>query len=371
MLYYEKKMVRDPIQSTFNDLKLYEQNSYCYKYLKDNNPDIEESVIQSHSEIASASFRQASEYYNAAINTSIRTSPLLYSYAMNNLLKGVCYLKSFDNEILDGFGAHGFKVENRYLKEDALESKITFMKRKGAVHSLLKLYNNDLEAPQDIYLYKLLRHIPNIDKFYYKSVGSISLIATQVKNGDEEYILNGSNINAESKNIIQGFHFMLSSNPQHDICSGYLTVKTEQLIRNKVFTKDDIFYKYYLNIPEEFQGGLKSINVSFYCYLLIMSYGMMVRYNPNIWEKYIDKKTSQYGTLIELSIYNSVLNFYFQMHNLLFNFYYEDNTYSELDIKRIINESTPDIMNNITKKIKDQNIQYGKYDYLPWRENVR
>lgn len=102
-----------------------------------------------------------------------------------------------------------------------------------------------------------------------------------------------------------------------------------------------------------------------------MTYGMMVRYNANKWEKYIDKKSSSSSTLIELSIPNAVINFYYQMHFLLFGFYYITEIYDECDIKKIIKESTPDIMNNITKHIKDDNLRFGNRDYLPWREKVR
>lgn len=369
-MYIENKMVKDPIKSTLNDLKLFEQNSYCYKYLKDNYPDEPEANLIYNSKIAAASFRQANEYYKAASALSINTSPLLYSYAMNNLLKGVCYLKSFDAEILDGFGSHGFKVDRKNLGEDALNSKTTFMKRKGAVHSLLKLYNNEL-SPQDICIYKLLRHIPDLDNFYYESVGSISLIPSKTKEENDTFIFNGTDINKETEHIFKEFAMMVYPLPQSGICAGYLTMKTQQFFNEKKFEKSNVFYKDYLNIPEEFEEGIKSINVAFYCYLLIMTYGMMVRYNANVWEKYVDKKDSKYGTLIELSINNAVTNFYFQMHNLLFDFYYEDDKYTELDIKRIVNRLTPEIMNNITKKIKDNNRIYNNHDLLPWRENIR
>lgn len=126
-----------------------------------------------------------------------------------------------------------------------------------------------------------------------------------------------------------------------------------------------------MNIPDMFDEGLKDVNVSFYCYLLIMLYGMIVIYNANIWEKYIDKKNSSFSTLIELSIPNAVINFYYQMHFLLFDFYYLDESYSTSDVKRIIKDSTVDIMNNITNKISRDSIQYGRDVYLPWNKNIR
>lgn len=372
-MYYKYKMVKNPIQSTFNDLKLFEQNNYCYDYLKNRFTDKSEEELSEHAEIASSCFRQASEYYNAAISSSISTSPLLYSYSLNNLLKGVCYLISFDEKILKGFKAHGFKVDSSFLiGDDIINSKITIMKQEGAVHSLLRLYNNFLEK-QEIPVYKILRHIPDLDDIYFRTIKSVSFIAKDRQDGENEFYIFGNKIDDESHNIFKEFHLMGNINHRYDECTFYTTMATQQLFDNKILNKENIYYKFYMNIPDMFEEGLKDINVSFYCYLLIMSYGMMVRYNANVWEKYIDKKNSKFSTLVELSIPNAVINFYYQMHYLLFDFYYEDESYNINDVKRIIKDSTVDIMNNITDKIKSDNIQYGLSSgvTLPWKEKVR
>lgn len=102
-----------------------------------------------------------------------------------------------------------------------------------------------------------------------------------------------------------------------------------------------------------------------------MSYGMLVRYNAHKWEKFVDKKSSTEAILIELSVKNAVINYYYQIHYLLFNYYYELDSYNDLDVKKVINDSTTNIMNNITKEIRHKNIQYGRDDYLPWREDWR
>lgn len=369
-MHYENKKVKDPIQATFNDLKLFEQNSYCYQYIKLKNSDQSEETIKVHSEIASAAFRQANEYYKSAEKATITTSPLLYSYAMNNLLKGVCYLTTFDEKILEGFNAHGFKVERKYLKDDILKSKVTIMKRFGAVQAILKLYNNSLQT-QDICLYKVLRHIPNIEKYYYESTGNISLIARRDKDDYDEFVFNGSNVDEEISEIAKELSIWIYTIPEHEKCNGFISAKTQDLFDEKVILEEDVYYKDYLNIPDKYEEGIKSLNMSFYCYILIMTYGMMVRYDANKWETYTDKKNSNYSTLIELSIPNAVMNFYYQMHNLIFGFYYEDDSYTNMDIKRIIKEETPAIMNNITRKIKDESFRFNRNVYLPWEENVR
>lgn len=367
---YNYKKSKNPLQSVFNDLKLFEQNSFCYDYLKQNFGDKTEEELNQHANVAAACFRQASEYYKVAYNASISTSPLLYSYALNNLLKGVCYLKSFDNTILDGFKAHGFKVDSSFLTDDALKSKVTIMKQKGAIHSLLKLYGNCL-IKQEIPLYKILRHIPDIDSFYFRLVGSVSLIAKNTKNTKNEYIIFGDYIDNETNEIFETFSLMGNILSNSGMFACYETMKTKQYFEDGRFNKNNVFYKDYMNIPEKYEEGLKDINISFYCYLIIMAYGMMVRYNANIWEKYIDKKNYSYSTLIELSIPNAVINFYYQMHFLLFGFYYESDNYTEIDIKKMIDESTEDIMNNITEKLRTMRIQYGEDVMLPWKEKVR
>ena len=109
---YNSKLSKDPFKSTINDLKMFEQTQYCFEYIKQESNSKSDEEIMVHAEIASACFRQASEYYKAAISVSLCTSPLLFSYALNNILKGTCYLKTFDNEIISGFSSHGFSVKN-------------------------------------------------------------------------------------------------------------------------------------------------------------------------------------------------------------------------------------------------------------------
>lgn len=102
-----------------------------------------------------------------------------------------------------------------------------------------------------------------------------------------------------------------------------------------------------------------------------MSYGILVRYNAHKWEKYINNKDSKEAILIELSINNSVEHFFYQMHNLLFGYSYNNKPYNDYDVKIVINDSTKTIMINITKEIEHQNLVYNSYEYLPWHKDYR
>ncbi len=354
---FNYRNAKNSVKMTFDDLKMFEQTKYCYDFLKKEFPNETDDEIKRHSQIASSCFRQANEYYVSASNSSISINPLLYSYALNNLLKGVCYLKTFDPKILKLFKAHGFKVDEAFLKDDILKSKTTIMKQKGAVHALLELYNNSLNN-QNIDFYKILRHIPGIENYYYRTVGSISFIGEKSSNNKGHYFC-GISFDVETKNIFRKMHIVGNVLKKEKMILAELTLATMSLFENGTIDRGNVYYKNHINIPEEYEEGLKDINIAFYCYLLIMSYGMMVRYNADIWEKYIDKKTSLSSVLVELSIPAAITNFYFQIHYLLYGFYYVEERVVETDIKRIINESTDVIMDNIRSKIERKNDIYG------------
>lgn len=363
------KLSNNVLESTFNNLRLFEQTQYCYNYIEKKFPNKTKEEITEHAEIASACFRQSFEYYNAALKASLNTSPLLYSYALNNILKGTAYLMTYDTNTISGFKSHGFSIKDDDIYDDILNSNINICSN-GAVISLLKLFNDTLKK-QKITFKKIIRHIPHIEEIYFKAINEIPLIALQDKNDTSKYIISGTVIPDDIEEIINqaGLYGNITGRDENCYCG--FTMAGKQKLDNDTFKKDNIYYKKYLILPEKFEEGIKDVNVAFYCYLLIMSYGMLVRYNAHKWEKFVDKKSSTEAILIELSVKNAVINYYYQIHYLLFNYYYELDSYNDLDVKKVINDSTTNIMNNITKEIRHKNIQYGRDDYLPWREDWR
>lgn len=365
----EFKFSNNPTESTFNNLKLFEQTQYCYDFIKKQYPDKSPEEIKIHAEIASACFRQSFEYYNVAVSASLNTSPLLYSYALNNILKGTAYLKSFENDIIDNFKWHGFQIKDENIADNILDSTIS-IKSKGAAISLLKLFNNLLKE-QVINFNKVLRHIPGVEDSYFKTTNIAPLIALQDKNDTSKYIINGTVFDKDMEEIMNKFGLCGNIIARDDCCHCGLNMNGKTNLENGTFNKNNIYYKKYLILPEKFDEGIKDVNIAFYCYLLIMSYGMLVRYNAHKWEKFVDKKNSNEAILIELSVSSAVINYYYQIHYLLFGYYYEIDSYNDLDVKKVIRDSTCDIMNNITSEIRHKNIQYGRDDDLPWRENYR
>ena len=366
---YSLRFSKNPFESTINNLKMFEQTQYCFEYIKKRNNNKTEEEMMLHAKISSACFRQANEYYKAANNVSISTSPLLFSYAINNILKGAVYLLTFDTSIINGFNKHGFEVKEEDIVENILESKIS-LKGFGAIVSLLKLFKS-LIRPQKIELNKLLRHIPGITDIYFNTTGVIPLLAMQSKNNKSEYLINGDKMSQELMNIMEQVGIVGNLNSREKKYYCYMNLKCKTSIENGTYSKDNMYYQRYLVIPEIFDEGIKDINIAFYCYLLISAYGMLVRYNAHKWEYFIDRNNSREAILIELSLKNSIINFYNQIHYMLFNYYYDEGFYNDVDVREVIRDSTKDIMNNITKEIKKHNLQYNTHEQLPWKENYR
>ena len=162
------KLSKNPLESIFYDLKMFEQTQYCLKYMRNIFFDKNDDEIMNHAEIASSCFRQANEYYKAASIVSLSTNPLLYSYALNNFAKGIAYLLYFDKEMLKYFKDHGFYILDDYIRENILETNIT-IKQSGVPTFILKLFNNVVFKKQEISFELLLSQIPEISDIFNKT----------------------------------------------------------------------------------------------------------------------------------------------------------------------------------------------------------
>lgn len=365
------KLSKNPLESIFYDLKMFEQTQYCLKYMRNIFFDKNDDEIMNHAEIASSCFRQANEYYKAASIVSLSTNPLLYSYALNNFAKGIAYLLYFDKEMLKYFKDHGFYILDDYIRENILETNIT-IKQSGVPTFILKLFNNTVLKKQEISFELLLSQIPEISNIFNKTTLKMSNIAIKIPNTQNEfqmYVENFEDIK-ERKDIFNEYGITGNYNSNNQTLNFYFNMIGQKKIENDII-KNNLFYKEYLILPNKFIDGICTINLMFYCYLLIMSYGMLVRYNAHKWENFIDPKISKESTLIAMSVDVCVNDFLTLLHQKLLGYTYVEDKYDDYNVKRVINDSTADIMNNITKKIKDRNLQYNSNDLLPWSENYR
>lgn len=355
---------------TCNEIRLFEQKEYCKNYIRKLYPDLSDDKLEYNSDVASACFRQANEFIKSGKLASLSTSPLLYSYALNNYAKGLTYLCEIDADTLNCFKEHGFQLKDEDIKDNVLDTEIIIGKY-GAAKALLIVFDNQILVEQKITFDLLLSRIPELGNMYYNSTSRTPNVALININDRNSFILKGNILSDDQKEI--GKEFGMVSNyieRTHEFNLAF-NMKGKEKIENGIFSKDDIYYKSSLIFPAKFTDGIHSINVIYYCYLVIMNYGMLVRYNPNKWERFIDPKLSDEFALINISVDICLRIFLEQLHKKLFGYYFIEEKYTDNNVRRVIKDSTINIMNNITDYIENKNFQMNiNYD-LPWPKDLR
>lgn len=366
------KISNNPLKDILADLQLFQQTNYCYNYIKNKYPNGEEAKILYSSKVASACFRQANEFIISAQNANLSTNPLLYSYALNNFVKGMAYLLYLDEEMLKYFKDHGFYISDDNIKKNILETNIT-LKQCGVPTFILRLYNNIILKKQEISFELLLSQIPEISSIFNKTTLKMSNVAKKVPNTKGEFEMYCRDFKQiEPKKEISeeyGIHGTYD-NRTHILHIGF-NMKGKEKIEHDDTIKNNLFYNDYLILPNKFENGIYSLNLMFYCYLLIMSYGMLVRYNAHKWENFIDPKISKESTLIAMSVDVCVTDFLTLLHQKLLGYTYIESKYNDYNVKKVIQDSTHQIMNNIASEITHYNLQYGKHYPLPWPKKMQ
>lgn len=366
------KTSNNPLKDILADLQLFQQTNYCYNYIKNKYPDGEEAKILYSSEVASACFRQANEFIISAQNANLSTNPLLYSYALNNFAKGMAYLLYLDEEMLKYFKDHGFCISDNNIKDNILETNIT-LKQSGVPTFILKLFNNAVLKKQEISFELLLIQIPEISDIFNKTTLKMSNVAKRVPNtkGDFEMYCGDFKQIDQRKEISEEYGIHGTYDDRINILNIGFNMKGKEKIEHDDAIKNNLFYNEYLILPNKFEDGIYCLNLMFYCYLLIMSYGMLVRYNAHKWENFIDPKISKESTLIAMSVDVCVNDFLTLLHQKLLGYTYIEDKYDDYNVKKVIKDSTPQIMNNITSEIIHYNLQYGEHYPLPWPKKMR
>lgn len=359
-------------KDTLEDLQLFQQTNYCYKYIKKQYPDCNEDEVLHSSKIASACFRQANEFMISAQNASLSTNPLLYSYALNNFAKGMAYLICIEEDMLKYFNKHGFNIKNENIKDNILDTNIT-LEQSGVPTFILKLFNKTILSKQEISFDLLLSQIPEISDIFNKTTLKMSNVAQKIPNTkndfymycekyddikQKDYIFNECGIIGNYNERDKGFYFSFN------------IIGKERFEQNDII-KNSMFYNEYVILPNKFTDGILNLNLMFYCYLLIMGYGMLVRYNAHKWEEFIDSKISNESTLIAMSVNVCVNDFLALLHKKLLCYTYIEDKYDDYNVKKVIRESTIQIMNNITSEIAHHNLQYNEHYPLPWPKKMR
>lgn len=344
----------NPLLEMHKELSLFEQTNYCVRYIKNTISNISDSKAIEQGEIAGACFRQASEYYEAGKKVSLSTRPLLLSYSMNNYVKGMAYLTTTNDDILKGFNSHGFAYE---YKTSFLESSIT-KREKGVVSSLEKMVQDtEIKKESIVPLYSLLSLIPGLRKIFNETTEYISHISLPLnKNNTFKLTTN------EKPHLIEEFGFGLMGFVSTKVrkhpywgdegYTGFFNITGSEYIRNlkglNIFSNKKIFF------PILIDGTSIFVQPMVASYLIIMFYGMLVRYNPEKWDKVIDAKISNNYSLIKASMEECYNEFIVSLYRYIFNQRIVKKEYNNNDFRKYINENKSEIFDIIEKEKKDR-----------------
>lgn len=335
------KISNNVLIDTINDLRLFSQTNYCKRFLKNKFENICDSDLELHSEISSACFRQAFEYYNTAKNSPITTSPLLYSYSLNNMAKGLTYLLTLDDKILAGFKNHGFTLTSSKIKNNLLNTPLT-INSTGAIQSLLLITNSTIIKNVDITFDDLIKRVPSLSDIYEKSTNNYSYALKRIE--DYEYKINGE---LRDNDKIHSIFDKMDISYQYHYYSNETSIWVPLTSQTTINSNNNYIYQDNFILPFIIDDNVCVINQLFITYLIIMGYGMLVRYNAHKWEKFIDSKQSDENILIDISIFSCVNNFFNIVHNLLFDYIYIEEKYNDEKVKELLHEKeTMDIIEN-------------------------
>lgn len=361
------KKSNKPFEDTVSELMLFKQMNYCSNYIKNRFKQISEDEINKKAKIASACFRQAFEFYESAQKATLNTSPLLYSYCINNLIRGFAYIFCINEKILNNFQIHGFSVKKENLAQNILNSTIE-IKKNGVITAIQQLLNDYIIKEQKVSFELLLSHIPEITNLFLKTTNKASAIAKRTENARNHYEMQLVDYDLDLgrfKEICESIGMGGTFNGKNKKMYCAISLKGQEIIEEKNIQRN-LFYKEYLILPAKFEEGIHCLNIIFYTYLLIMSYGMIVRYNADKWEDYIDPKLSNEVQLISESVMESINIIFIEIHKLLYEYSYEEISYDDNNVKSVIDNSTERIMKNISSMIKRKNMIYGTHKDLPW-----
>ena len=344
---YSSKSSQKPIDDILRDLSLFQQTTYCYKYIKKNNKNMSEDDLKINSEFSSAAFRQAFEFYQSAKNASLFTSPLLYSYSLNNFAKGIIYL--MDSSLNRYCNKHGLTVNKTEIKSSLLNSLVS-TDMSGPATALASLFDFHPVAKQKLTFRSLIDHLPTISDIYYKTTGYPS--NTPIKDDNGSYTLDCDDFDSYENNKKESFD-------KYNIHRSYVDYQ------NKIFfslslqaielldennSRKHFYYKDYMILPINLVEGTYCINIVYYAYVLIMSYGMLVRYHAEKWEKFIDSKISDEATLIRESNIEAVNLFLIHIHMLLFKYTYDYPEIKNEDFSELLQDHSRDIYRLVSKE---------------------
>lgn len=304
-------------------------------------------------EFIGGSILQAHAYFESAKNSSLYITPLLIYYGVINLLAGAASLRSGVKKDIRGHGMNMTPPGD--LKDGIGNALITINNSEHGGFSIFNEIFTDNTLPNGIKwsLKELFSVIPDIRTNYEDcySVNSNILPVEIVKLRDRTI----ERINYDEYPYIKESPNLLEK--VTDLNKNYLKpeFQTDRVIFNRKMKFKDIgvysmYGRKYLQLSFEKQGKKVNLSLLIAMYTGLFGLGFLSRYNPSIWNPFVQKDMTGEKLLVEKFLSVSIRH----IPNLILNYIEDKNIHFINETDGITDLRFNTLSGNINKIVEEQ-----------------
>lgn len=293
----EKIRTENPLKELWLQLRLFESEYYSKQFLKEKYHQITDDELNKLSIIFTSNIKQAYEYYSAASNVSILTSPLLYYYGMMCLTNVLWASLNKTEEI---FGSHGLRSKSEGLDHFLSNEYITVFK-KGSFSALHACFTGfPIKEKTKFYIKDVLSVIPELknlfEKIYNDKPRLVQIENTENLTFDYFNCLHFQEILNDSKRFLkQQYNVQFVINLDDEIVG----IDTPYILKHFEYPfQKNMNDELYFTLPIKVGNALYGIPETSAHFIVMNCLGMLVRYEPVKWLQIVSGKSSAEINLI-------------------------------------------------------------------------
>lgn len=355
----EKKYIvtENPEREQWKLLLRYGYPANIKKYFDKKNHPYDEELI----EFIAGSIMQSHAYFETAKNSSLYITPLLIYYGVTNLLAGFVSLKKGNKIDIRG---HGMSLTPPKDLEEGIGKSLINIKDSeyGGFTKFNKVFSSDdFPKGMNLELKEIFSIIPDLSNDFEICYSTNSnVIPVEIIKLRDRTI---ERINFDEYSYLEHNSDLLEK--VKDLNKNYLLpeFQKDKVILNRKIKHSDIgvyslYGRKFLQLSLKKQGKLVNLSLLIAMYTGLFGLGYLSRYNPSIWNPFIQKDITGEKLLIEKFLLVSVRH----IPNLVINFIEEKNIYFINETEGITDLRFNTLSEDINKVVKEQleYLLYGK-----------
>lgn len=285
----EKIRTEKPLDELWLQLRLFESEYYSKQFLNQKYKEITNDELNTLSAVFASNIKQAYEYYSAASNVSILTSPLLYYYGMM-CLTNVLWASLNKIEIIKK--AHGLKSDSKDSAPD-LSNEYVIVHEKGSFPAFYSCFSDfPIKAGTKFYIKDVFSVIPELktlyERIYREKSRLIKLDGSLFDYKDKDYLHFQSVL--KNADFFKQYGVKLLTNQLNDEIYG-LNFPLLYPLFGYPF-QESMNGEIYFTLPIDFEKRAYAIPEACAHFIVMHCLGMLVRYEPIKWRQIESGKLS-------------------------------------------------------------------------------